>query len=183
MREEQNVNLRWYVLKVRNGKEKEVKSFLESKKNIFGAETVLDEVFINTKEYATITRGKKKIVEENQYRGYIFLHTDMTDQRVINLLKNTPNIAKIGKDAKDRFVLPQMDVDRIFKKTTDTQNNKNAQNIFVVGNTIKIKEGCFAGFYGKIISVDTKTQSLLLTVSVFSRDTEVRVTFSDVENF
>ena len=107
----------------------------------------------------------------------------MNDQRVINLLQNTPNIVKVGKNPKDRFVLPQMDIDRVFKKTNNTQNNKNAQNVFVVGNTIKIKEGCFAGFYGKIISVDTKTQSLLLTVSVFSRDTEVRVTFSDVEIF
>lgn len=183
MSEGQDVSLRWYVLRVRNGKEKEVKAFLESKKSVFGAEEVLDEVFINTKEYIRIIRGKKKIVEENQYRGYIFLHTDMTDQRVINLLRSTPNIVKVGQNSKDRFVLSQMDVDRVFKTSVKQENGEAVKESFVVGNTVKIKEGPFAGFNGKIVNIDDKTQSLLLTVSVFSRNTEVKVSFSDVENF
>lgn len=182
MGEEQDVDLQWYVLRVRGGKEKEVKAFLESKRGIFDAEKVLDEVFINTREYARIIRGKKKIVEENQYRGYIFVHTDMSDQRVINLLKNTPHIVKVGPNSKERLMLTKRDVDKLFKKTNDGQEG-NVQNIFVVGDTVKIKEGCFTGFHGKIVSIDHKTQHLILIVSVFSTNTEVRVSFSEVENF
>jgi transcriptional antiterminator NusG len=106
----------------------------------------------------------------------------MTDQRVINLLRATPNIAKIGKNSQERLCLSQMDIDKVFK-SSQKGGEAIQEDSFIVGNTVKIKEGHFAGFNGKIISVDPKTQSLVLTVSVFSRNTEVRVTFSDVEKF
>ena len=106
----------------------------------------------------------------------------MDDQKVIDLLKITPNLwgykYSSAKSGLSDHPLSHQDIDKLFGKTkTNEPQNEN----YLVGDIVKIINGPFSNFEGKIISIDKKNQSMGLNVSIFSRDTQIEVLFADVE--
>ena len=116
--------------------------------------------------------------------GYIFINADMDDQKVIDLLKITPDLfghkyssAKPGLSSQP---LSRKDIDKLFGTT---KANEPQYKNYLVGDIVKIISGPFSNFEGKIISIDEKNQSMVVNVSIFSRDTQIEVLFADVEKF
>lgn len=176
------VDCKWFSLKVITGKENSVKEFIEDKKAEFGITDEIKDVYISIKKKIDIVEGKKKIKEKNEYPGYIFIDADMDDQKVIDLLKITPNLwgykYSSAKSGLSDHPLSHQDIDKLFGKTkTNEPQNEN----YLVGDIVKIINGPFSNFEGKIISIDKKNQSMGLNVSIFSRDTQIEVLFADVE--
>ena len=121
---------------------------------------------------------------KNEYPGYIFINADMNDQKVIDLLKITPDLfghkyssAKPGLSSQP---LSRKDIDKLFGTT---KANEPQYKNYLVGDIVKIISGPFSNFEGKIISIDEKNQSMVVNVSIFSRDTQIEVLFADVEKF
>lgn len=175
-------NCKWYTLKVKTGKENFVKDFIEEKKANFGITNEIKDVFISIKKKIDIVDGKKKIKEKNEYPGYIFINADINNQKVIDLLKITPDLFghkySSGKPGLSSYPLSRTDIDKLFEKTK--ANEPQCEN-YLVGDIVKITKGPFTNFEGKIISIDEKNQSMVVNVSIFSRDTQIEVLFSDVE--
>ena len=178
------VNCEWFTLRVKTGKENSVKEFIEKEKTEFGIIDEIKDIYIPIKKKIDIVEGKKKIKEKNEYPGYIFINADMDDQKVIDLLKITPDLfghkyssAKPGLSSQP---LSRKDIDKLFGTT---KANEPQYKNYLVGDIVKIISGPFSNFEGKIISIDEKNQSMVVNVSIFSRDTQIEVLFADVEKF
>ena len=178
------VNCEWFTLRVKTGKENSVKEFIEKEKTEFGIIDEIKDIYIPIKKKIDIVEGKKRIKEKNEYPGYIFINADMNDQKVIDLLKITPDLfghkyssAKPGLSSQP---LSRKDIDKLFGTT---KANEPQYKNYLVGDIVKIISGPFSNFEGKIISIDKKNQSMGLNVSIFSRDTQIEVLFADVEKF
>ena len=167
------IDCKWFSLRVKTGKENSVKEFIENKKTEFGITDEIKDVYISI---------KKKIKEKNEYPGYIFINADMDDQKVIDLLKITPDLFghkySSAKPGLSNQPLSRKDIDKLFGKT---KTNEPQYENYLVGDIVKIINGPFSNFEGKIISIDKKNQSMSLNVSIFSRDTQIEVLFADVE--
>lgn len=178
------VNCEWFTLRVKTGKENSVKEFIEKEKTEFGIIDEIKDIYIPIKKKIDIVEGKKRIKEKNEYPGYIFINADMNDQKVIDLLKITPDLfghkyssAKPGLSSQP---LSRKDIDKLFGTT---KANEPQYKNYLVGDIVKIISGPFSNFEGKIISIDEKNQSMVVNVSIFSRDTQIEVLFADVEKF
>ena len=176
------VNCEWFTLRVKTGKENSVKEFIEKEKTEFGIIDEIKDIYIPIKKKIDIVEGKKRIKEKNEYPGYIFINADMNDQKVIDLLKITPDLfghkyssAKPGLSSQP---LSRKDIDKLFGTT---KANEPQYKNYLVGDIVKIISGPFSNFEGKIISIDEKNQSMVVNVSIFSRDTQIEVLFADVE--
>ena len=178
------VNCEWFTLRVKTGKENSVKEFKEKEKTEFGIIDEIKDIYIPIKKKIDIVEGKKRIKEKNEYPGYIFINADMNDQKVIDLLKITPDLfghkSSSAKPGLSSQPLSRKDIDKLFGTT---KANEPQYKNYLVGDIVKIISGPFSNFEGKIISIDEKNQSMVVNVSIFSRDTQIEVLFADVEKF
>lgn len=70
------------------------------------------------------------------------------------------------------------DVFRLFRQMPE---RKSSRQTFRLGDTVRIRTGPLAAFTGKIEGINQSKRMLKVTVSIFGRETPVRVGFDDVE--
>jgi transcriptional antiterminator NusG len=67
---------------------------------------------------------------------------------------------------------------------TEQEENDNttpSNSLFSIGENVKVTEGAFSSFRGKITSVDSDKGRVKVEVMIFSRPTEVELSYLEVE--
>ena len=100
-------------------------------------------------------------------------------------LRNTTNVIDFlkgrGKDAKPES-LRESEVMRMLGMA-DTLNEAEDDGIndYIVGETVKVTAGAFAGFNGEITEVYPEKKKLKVSVKIFGRKTPLELENSQVE--
>ena len=63
----------------------------------------------------------------------------------------------------------------------ETNNTTTSTSLFSVGENVKVTEGAFSSFMGKITHVDQDKGRVKVEVMIFSRPTEVELDYLEVE--
>ena len=137
--------------------------------------------FIPTQGVLSVKNGKKVVKEQLLYPGYIFVETSSID-RIDHLVKTTNGATNVLKDTKGiPIILKQSEVDRMLG---EKEANKEAlETAFVVGEKVKIINGPFANFNGKIDELNVEKNRLKVEVLIFGRSTLVELTLVDITKF
>lgn len=174
----------WYVLRAISGKEAKVKEILDAQMKNTDLGNHLFQVLIPTEKVLTVRGGKKVIKEKNLYSGYVFIEADLTGE-VIHHLVNTSNVIDFlrgrGKDAKPES-LRQAEVMRMLGTADEMlEVTDDDFNSYMVGETVKVTNGPFSGFSGRIEEVNREKKKLKVMVKVFGRSTPLELDNSQVE--
>ena len=100
-------------------------------------------------------------------------------------LVNTTNVIDFlkgrGKDAKPE-PLRESEVMRMLG-TADDINESAEEGVvdFMVGEIVKINDGAFSGFHGKITEVLPEKKKIRIVVKIFDRETPMELEYSKVE--
>ena len=174
----------WYVLRAISGKEAKVKEVLDGAIKNTDLGNYVFQVLIPTEKVLTIKNGKKVVKEKNLYSGYVFVEAILVGE-VQHELVNTTNVIDFlkgrGKDAKPE-PLRESEVMRMLGTADDINESADDGVVdFMVGEIVKINDGAFSGFHGKITEVLPEKKKIRIVVKIFDRETPMELEYSKVE--
>ena len=177
-------NLKWYVLRAISGKENKVKEYIEGAlvtSSLF--REYVSQVLIPTEKVVTLRNGKRTIKERNLLPGYVLVECNLTDE-CYPLLRNIPNVLGFLSESKNTTnpaPVPQSEINKIVGNVEVDEEELMLEDIYMVGEKIKVTDGPFNGFNGVISEVMQDKHKLKVVVTIFDRQTPLELGFNQVE--
>ncbi|MGZ6839612.1 MAG: transcription termination/antitermination protein NusG [Frankiaceae bacterium] len=172
----------WYVVHSYAGYENKVKANLEQRIASLNMEDYIFQIEVPTEEVVQIKNGKRQVVQQKKYPGYIYVRMDLTDDSWA-AVRNTPGVTGfVGLTNRpsplrvDEVV--QILAPAVQKKTRKVEAPK--EQAFEVGESVTVREGPFATLPATISEVNLDAQRLKVLVSIFGRETPVELQFNQV---
>ncbi len=162
----------WYVLHTYPGEEEAVARNLKQRIESLGMEDKIFNVIVPKEKKIKIKAGKRKVIEERIYPGYVFVEMVVTDDSWY-VARNTPRVT--GFIGAGTVPIPVSDEEIEVLKKRSGEQDPQYQIDFVIGNLVKITDGPFKDFEGKVSEIDEQRGKLKVLVNIFGRDTPVEV--------
>ena len=143
---------------------------------------LLDKVFkvmIPTQEKIVVSEGKKRKVEERIYPGYVLVQMVLNDD-VWYTVRSTRGVTGFVGTGTNPAPLAEVEVQTLMKVMT--MDTPKFETKFSTGDSVKIVEGPFTDFLGKIDEVNEEQGKVKVLVSVFGRETPVELDFTQVKS-
>jgi len=171
-RQEATQEKRWYVIHTYSGYEEAVAKNLQQRVDSFGMSDKIFEVIVPREKKIKIRDGKRKEVEEKLYPGYVLVQMIVTDESWY-VVRNTPNVSGFVGAGVTPVPLSEGEVDVLMKriKQEAPQYKINVEE----GDSVKITDGPFKDFDGKVSGVDKEKGKVKVLVNMFGRDTSVEL--------
>lgn len=172
---------RWYIVHAYTNFERKVAEAIKERAKQAGLDHLFDEIIVPTEEVVEVRRGRKVQAERKFLPGYVLVKMQMTDAAFL-LIKNTPKVT--GFLGSDNKATPISDDEamRMMHQVKDSVVRPGRPTItFEIGEVVKVSDGPFASFSGKVEEVDEERTRLKVAVSIFGRETPVELEFTQVE--
>lgn len=168
----------WYALHTYSGYEEAVARNLKQRVESLGMEDKIFNVLVPTEKKIKIKGGKRQIVEEKIYPGYVLVEMIVTDDSWY-AVRNTPRVTGfIGAGTVPTPI--SLEEIKILQKRMGVEEPKYKIEV-VVGEAVKITDGPFKDFDGKISEIDEARGKIKVLVSMFGRETPVELDFLQVK--
>jgi transcriptional antiterminator NusG len=175
------IEKKWYVLRAVSGKEAKVKEYLDADIRNGNLQDYVSQVLIPTEKVVSVRNGKKVVKERSYLPGYVLVEAALVGE-VAHHLRNTPNVTGFLGGMDNPVPLRQSEVNRILGSVDELQEAGEDLSVpYMVGETVKVTVGPFAGFSGIIEEVNAEKRKLKVMVKIFGRKTPLELGFMDVE--
>jgi len=162
----------WYVLHTYSGYEDAVAKALKQRVESLGMEDKIFNVLVPKEKKIKIKNGKRKTVEEKIYPGYVLVEMIVTNDSWY-VVRNTPNVTGFVGAGIIPVPISLQEIEILKKRMgVETPQYKIEVNI---GDVVKITDGPFKDFDGKISEVDEERGKIKVLVNIFGRDTPVEL--------
>jgi len=168
----------WYVIHTYSGYEEAVARNLKQRIESFSMEDKIFNVIVPTERKIKIKSGKRKTVEEKVFPGYVLVEMIVTDDSWY-VVRNTPRVT--GFVGSGTTPIP-VSVDEIknLQKRMGVEEPKYKID-FAVSDVVKITDGPFKDFDGKVSEIDEERGRVKVLVTMFGRETPVELDFLQVK--
>lgn len=170
---------KWYAIQTYAGSEMSVKRAVENLVIDHGISEKLKDIVVPTEDVIEIKNGKQKINERSLYSGYVFANLDL-DTELWHLIQSLPRVSRFIGESKKPTPLSDKDINLILEKANQKEAPKPKIS-FEEGEIVRVTEGPFANFNGRVTEYDMIHGKLRLDVSIFGRSTPVEILYSQVE--
>lgn len=168
---------KWYVVHTYSGHENKVAITLKQRAESLGFLDRVFKVLIPTQKKIMVSEGKKREVEERILPGYIIILMKLSDE-VWHLVRSTRGVTGFVGVGSTPTPLPESEVRTLMKFMQMEAPKFEAK--FSVGDAVKIIEGPWKDFMGKVDEVNEEQGRVRVLISVFERETPVELEFSKV---
>lgn len=162
----------WYVLHTYPGEEEAVIRNLKQRIESVGMDDKIFNVLVPKEKKIKIKNGKRKTVDERIYPGYVFVEMIVTDDSWY-VARNTPRVTGFIGAGTTPIPVSGKEVE-ILKKRIGVEAPQYKIDV-ALGNLVKLTDGPFKDFEGKISEIDAARGKLKVLVNIFGRDTPVEV--------
>jgi transcriptional antiterminator NusG len=169
---------RWYVVHTFSGHENRVGATLKQRIESEHLDNLIFDILVPTQDKIEIRGGKKETVKEKIFPGYILVKMLLTDESWL-AVRTTQGVTSFVGAGNKPTPISEAEVNSIVKFTTQGAM-PTFKEVFMVDDTVKIIDGPFADFIGKVDSVDTEKGRVRVLVSIFGRETPVELDFLQV---
>ena len=125
-----------------------------------------------------IKSGKKAYVKEKIFPGYILVRMILDDNSWL-AVRTTQGVTSFVGIGNKPTPISDQEVATIIRFTQEEA--PTYKQVFAVSDTVKIIDGPFAEFIGKIDSLDEEKGKVRVLVSIFGRETPVELDFFQVQ--
>ena len=168
----------WYVLHTHSGYEDTVARNLRQRIESLGMQDRIFNVLVPTEKKIKIKNGKRRVVEEKIYPGYVLVEMIVTDDSWY-VARNTPRVT--GFVGSGTTPIPVSDEEiKELQKRMGIEEPKYKIDV-AVGDAVKITDGPFKDFDGKVSEVDEGKGKIKVLVSMFGRETPVELDFLQIK--
>ena len=168
----------WYVVHTYSGHEAKVKKNLESRIETMDMQDKIFEVIVPTEEEIEIKNGQRRTVNKKVYPGYVLVKMKMDDDSWY-VVRNTPGVTSFVGMGTKPTPLGENEVSTI-KKQMEAEAPRVKLSL-AVWDSVRIVDGPFQDFEGKIDEVNQEKGRVKVLVSFFGRETAVELDFLQVD--
>jgi len=169
----------WYIIHTYSGFENKVSESLRTRSEAFGFVDKLGQVLIPTEEVVEMRNGKKVTSKRLLYPGYVLVQMFMDDQ-MRHYIKETPRVTGFVGGGGEPVPLTADEVNKILYRETVAVAPR-PKLTFEKNETVRIIDGPFTNFTGKVDEINSDRNTLRVLVTIFGRATPVELEFLQVE--
>lgn len=170
----------WYIIHTYSGFENKVKESLQTRSEAFGFADKIGQILIPTEEVVELRNGKKVTSKRLVYPGYVMVEMEMNDE-LWHAVKNTPRVTGFVGGGNAPVPLSADEVNQILYRQASSAERPRPKMTFEKNDSVRIIEGPFANFSGKVDEVNPERGTLRVMVTIFGRATPVELEFLQVE--
>ncbi len=163
---------RWYAIHTYSGYEENVARNMRQRIESMDMADKIYNVLIPTEKKIRIKNGKRKVVEEKIFPGYVLVDMIVTDDSWY-VVRNTPNVTGFIGTGTTPTPISEEEI-RSLQKRMGIEEPKYQIDV-TPGTPIKIVDGPFKDFEGKVSEVDEARGKVKALVSMFGRETPVEL--------
>jgi transcription termination/antitermination protein NusG len=162
----------WYVIHTYSGYEDAVTRNLKQRTESLGMEDKIFNVIVPKEKKIKIKNGKRKIVEEKIYPGYVLVEMFVTDDSWY-VVRNTPNVTGFVGSGTTPIPVSNEEIQYLQKRMgVDVPEYEIGVE---AGDNVKIIDGPFKDFDGRVSEIDKERGKIKVLVNMFGRDTPVEL--------
>ena len=169
---------RWYVLHTYSGYEDAVAHNLRQRIESLDMGDKIFNVLVPKEKKIKIKGGKREIVEEKIYPGYVLVEMIVTDDSWY-VVRNTPRVTGFIGAGTTPVPISDEEIKNLQKRMGVEEPTYKID--VEVGDPVKITDGPFKDFDGKISEVDKARGKVKVLVNMFGRETPVELDFLQVK--
>jgi len=173
------VEFKWYIIHAYSGYEQKVKLSLREQFAQMKISDHLGEILVPMEDVKEFRGGKQKIVSRKFFPGYVLVQLVLTD-KVLTAIKECPRVTGFLGGNKPT-PLSDKEVKQIQEQLAGTIEKPRPKFSFMSGDNVRVIDGPFTHFSGKIEEVNTERGKVKLMVSIFGRATPVELDFPQIE--
>jgi len=167
----------WYVVHAYSGHEDKVKKNLEKRIESMDMHDQILEVFVPMEDEIEIKDGKRRHVQKRIYPGYILVKMIMSDESWY-VVRNTPGVTSFVGSGNQPVPLQESELKSILKQV---KQEPTIRVEFQLGESVRVVDGPFADFLGKVDEINPEKGKLKVLVNMFGRETPVELDLLQVE--
>jgi transcriptional antiterminator NusG len=171
---------KWFIIHTYSGFENKVKESLQTRAEAFGFADKIGQVLIPTEEVVELRNGKKVTSKRLVYPGYVLVEMEMNDE-LWHAVKNTPRVTGFVGGGNAPVPLSADEVNQILYRQASSAERPRPKMTFEKNDSVRIVDGPFATFSGKVDEVNAERGTLRVMVTIFGRATPVELEFLQVE--
>ena len=160
-----------------SGYEDAVAQNLKQRIESMGMEDKIFDVIVPKEKKIQIRGGKRQVVEEKIYPGYVLVDMAVTDDSWY-VVRNTPRVTGFIGAGTVPIPVEKKEIDEIMRRM-GVKEPKYKIDI-KVGDSIKIIDGPFKDFDGKVSEIDEAKGKVHVLVSMFGRETPVELDYLQI---
>lgn len=162
----------WYAVHTYSGYEDAVARNLRQRVESMGMDDKIFSVIVPTEKRVVIKAGKRKVVEEKIYPGYVLIDMIVTDDSWY-VVRNTPRVTGFVGAGVVPSPLEKEEVDSLLSRMGEAEPRHKIH--FAKGDNIRITDGPFKEMEGRVDEVDEERGKIKVLVSLFGRETPVEL--------
>ncbi|HVD18274.1 MAG TPA: transcription termination/antitermination protein NusG [Propionibacteriaceae bacterium] len=181
----------WYVVHTYSGMENRVLQNLENRVSSLNMEDYIYEIIVPTEEVTEIRNGQRKQVRRTVLPGYVLVRMDLTDESW-STVRHTPSVTgfvghsnspvPLSLDEVEKMLAPAIVAAATASSEGPTRRKKKVEVAdFVVGDSVMVVDGPFAGVHATITEINVNNQRLKALVEILGRETPVDLTFPQIQ--
>jgi len=169
----------WYAVHTISGHENKVRDVLTRRAQVEGLwDYDIFEILIPTERELQTRNNKRYEIDKKVFPGYIHVNMTLTDE-AYKLVKSTSGVTGFVQSGNKPVPMEDYEVRRIQQNLEASKETPKVS--WTRGDTIRVVEGPFSDFTGKIEEVIADKEKLKVLINIFGRDTPVELDFNQVE--
>src|ERR1035437_7856166 len=153
---------KWFIIHTYSGFENKVKESLRTRSEAFGFADKIGQILIPTEVVVEMRGGKKVTSKRTVYPGY-------------------PRVSGFVGGGNSPVPLSAEEVNQTLYRQATAAERPRPKTTFEKNDSVRITEGPFANFSGKVDEVNPERGTLRVMVTIFGRATPVELEFLQVE--
>ncbi|MEK7195845.1 MAG: transcription termination/antitermination protein NusG [Patescibacteria group bacterium] len=173
VKEEKTDLRRWYAVHTYAGYEDAVSRYLKQRVESLAMNDKIFNIIVPKEKSIKIKAGKRTTTEEKIYPGYDLVEMIMEPDSWY-VVRNTPRVTGfVGSDSTSPTPLSYEEVESLKARMSGDEPKFKVD--FRIGEMVRITDGPFKDYDGKISEVDESRGRVKVLVPVFGRDTAVEL--------
>jgi len=168
----------WYAIHTYSGYEESVAKSLEQRIDSLGMQEKILRVLVPKEKKIKIKGGKRYTVEDKIYPGYVLVEMIVTDDSWY-VVRNTPNVTGFIGSGTVPTPVSEEEMQVLMGRMGVEEPKYKIE--FKVGDHVKITDGPFKDFDGKVAEIDEKRGKVKVLITMFGRETPVELDFLQVK--
>ena len=168
----------WYAIHTYAGYEDAVARNLSQRIESMKMEDKIFNVLVPKEKKIKIKNGKRQVIEEKIYPGYVLVEMEVTDDSWY-VIRNTPRVTGFVGAGITPTALTPAEV-KVLQKKTGKEEPKYKIDV-LVGNAVQIIDGPFKEHDGVVSEIDHEKGKIKVLVALFGRETPVELDFLQIK--
>jgi transcription termination/antitermination protein NusG len=171
---------KWYIIHTYSGFERKVAESLRTRAEAFGFAEQIGQILIPEEEVVELRNGKKVTSKRLLYPGYVVVQMDMNDE-LWHRVKDTPRVTGFVGGGQTPIPLSADEINKMLYRQATAAERPRPKMSFEKNEMVRIIDGPFANFQGKVDEINPERNTLRVLVTIFGRATPVELDFLQVE--